>query len=500
MNSKRSYKFIFTLISIFSIFTSGIYFLYQDASATDTIVNTRSELIAAAQNASITNIKLGNDITTNNSIAWTITTADRTLDLNGHTIRGVSDAVNAIFVFNFNGPSASSGTVYNRTLTIKNGSIIQKNSNNQTSQSTLYFNTSGRIHIKIYLNDVNITASSHDIYGILTFNRPPNYLYKRYLEVDGGNFDGARLVNFVEPGTNDSIKIKRLTLKHSRPDSPTTSLFNSSNFTLSQVIDSSATVYKDSTKITDLSSGNLNHRGTIYIKAPAPDFSVHIDNWSYGDSPNQPTIEGEVDDTQIEYSYRSIDASDWSNTIPADAGKYIIKATLNATDQYEKGESTANFEVNKAEAELVFLNDIIEKQLDTQSFSNPIIKKSSDGELSFISNNESVVSVDSNTGEMVALQSGATTITATVTESNNYKSTSASFIVKIIESPSEQIDDEAPKNTSPDQKRGDIKSPDTGNYTANPSLASTNLEITLLIALLLAFTTIIMRNTNNRDE
>ena len=78
---------------------------------------------------------------------------------------------------------------------------------------------------------------------------------------------------------------------------------------------------------------------------------VEINGWTYGDTPNSPsassTTNPETDTEKITYLYKAKDApdTDYSTTVPTDAGEYIVKATFPGNDNYNETTATTNFTI-----------------------------------------------------------------------------------------------------------------------------------------------------------
>lgn len=101
-------------------------------------------------------------------------------------------------------------------------------------------------------------------------------------------------------------------------------------------------------------TGTLTQTFTI-AKAPLPEFSVGIEGWTYGtysSEVNIPFTEGlDNMDVMPTYTYKAKDAADntYTETVPTNAGDYVIKATVAETDNYAAGEATAEFTIAKAD-------------------------------------------------------------------------------------------------------------------------------------------------------
>lgn len=77
--------------------------------------------------------------------------------------------------------------------------------------------------------------------------------------------------------------------------------------------------------------------------------SVSIENWTYGEAAKTPSVTGNTGNGAVTYTYAKKDTTDFSATVPTDAGDYTAKAVVAETNNYLGGEATADFTIAKAE-------------------------------------------------------------------------------------------------------------------------------------------------------
>ena len=77
--------------------------------------------------------------------------------------------------------------------------------------------------------------------------------------------------------------------------------------------------------------------------------SVSLDGWTYGEAAKTPSVTGNTDNGAVTYTYAVKGSTDFSVTVPTNAGDYTVKATVAATNNYNGGEATADFTIDKAE-------------------------------------------------------------------------------------------------------------------------------------------------------
>ena len=75
---------------------------------------------------------------------------------------------------------------------------------------------------------------------------------------------------------------------------------------------------------------------------------VHIADWTYGETPSQPSVTDNPGNGAVTYTYAIRNGSDYSAQVPTEAGSYTVKATVAETDNYMGGEGTANFVISPA--------------------------------------------------------------------------------------------------------------------------------------------------------
>ena len=79
--------------------------------------------------------------------------------------------------------------------------------------------------------------------------------------------------------------------------------------------------------------------------------TVTIEGWTYGDDANAPEVDNNVSEGEVKFTYAQKDSDAFSATVPTNAGDFVVKATVAATDLYESVEATAEFTIEKADIE-----------------------------------------------------------------------------------------------------------------------------------------------------
>ena len=76
--------------------------------------------------------------------------------------------------------------------------------------------------------------------------------------------------------------------------------------------------------------------------------TASLEGWTYGETAKTPSVSGNTDNGDVTYTYAAKGSTDFSATVPTNAGDYTVKATVAETDNYNGGEATADFTIAKA--------------------------------------------------------------------------------------------------------------------------------------------------------
>ena len=149
--------------------------------------------------------------------------------------------------------------------------------------------------------------------------------------------------------------------------------------------------------------------------------TVNIEGWTFGATANTPTVSGNEGSGAVTFEYKKKGAADdsYSTDVPTDAGEYTVRATVAETDDYVDGTATADFTIAKAAATISYETASVSKTYGDADFTNTLTN-TGDGTVTYTSNNESVATVNSETGLIHIVGSGEATITATVADGTNY--------------------------------------------------------------------------------
>ncbi len=114
-------------------------------------------------------------------------------------------------------------------------------------------------------------------------------------------------------------------------------------------------VYKTQIQIITVDEDEYRAQVEFTVTKAHPELSVDISNWTYGASPVEPVREGNIGNgtETFEYAQKTEAGSSvepvFSETVPTEAGKYIVKYTVGETDLYFGGTATKEFEILRKE-------------------------------------------------------------------------------------------------------------------------------------------------------
>ena len=157
--------------------------------------------------------------------------------------------------------------------------------------------------------------------------------------------------------------------------------------------------------------------------------------WHVGDRPSSPVLTGNDGKGKVTYTYSKVGSNKYSNTVPSNEGKYIIKAYVAETEDYYAGTATCVFEITK--------KPVVKKtQTITTNAANYTLvyggkpgtikaKTNGNGKISYKSSNNNIVSIDK-TGKMIVKNTGKVTVSiyAAATTAYNAATKKVTVVVK----------------------------------------------------------------------
>ncbi|MBR5712212.1 MAG: hypothetical protein IKX54_01320 [Lachnospiraceae bacterium] len=83
------------------------------------------------------------------------------------------------------------------------------------------------------------------------------------------------------------------------------------------------------------------------------ELKVTVENggWTYGETAKKPSVSGNAGNGAVTYEYKpyGADDSEYTTEVPTEAGKYVVRATIDETDNYKGASATTIFDIAKAD-------------------------------------------------------------------------------------------------------------------------------------------------------
>lgn len=159
-----------------------------------------------------------------------------------------------------------------------------------------------------------------------------------------------------------------------------------------------------------------------------------MSGWHVGDRPSSPVLTGNDGKGKVTYTYSKVGSNKYSNTVPSNEGKYIIKAYVAETEDYYAGIATCVFEITQKpvvkKAQTITTNAA---NYTLIYGGNPVtikVKTSGNGKISYKSSNNNIVSIDK-TGKMIVKNTGKVTVSIYATETTTYKAVTKKVTVVV---------------------------------------------------------------------
>lgn len=82
--------------------------------------------------------------------------------------------------------------------------------------------------------------------------------------------------------------------------------------------------------------------------------TVSLEGWTYGNAPEvvQPTVGGNSGQGAVTITYKAQGTTEFTSTVPQNAGTHTVKAVIAESDNYQAGEATNTFTIAKADLNL----------------------------------------------------------------------------------------------------------------------------------------------------
>lgn len=170
--------------------------------------------------------------------------------------------------------------------------------------------------------------------------------------------------------------------------------------------------------------------GTFTIgKAQLTDLKVALDGWTYGEEPKTPVVTGNLGNGAVTFTYQAEGATEFTETVPTNAGSHVVKAVVAESDNYLGAEATSNFTIAKASVTLSFSAEYISTPVN-ETPEWPVLNNPKGVKVVYSSSNTEVAEINETTGEVTMKTPGTTTITAAVNDPN-YQDAKASYVLEV---------------------------------------------------------------------
>ena len=205
-----------------------------------------------------------------------------------------------------------------------------------------------------------------------------------------------------------------------------------------------------------LGEGNytLNAGAQAYLVARADySFTVDINGWTYNAydaTANAPSVSGEhPENLSVTYTYAEVLRSgvygDFTNTVPTNAGSYVVRAQYAQGNNYNEAVAETLFTIEKA---AITVKITFKQQVEGVSgWVNGWVFGTTPGEIYELDKSSNpgggvvtaTYSTGSWSGSAIPTEVGEYTLTVTVAETNNYESGSASVEFKIVQASEDEL-------------------------------------------------------------
>ena len=206
----------------------------------------------------------------------------------------------------------------------------------------------------------------------------------------------------------------------------------------------------------------------VFEEKGTPTLKVKLDDWTFGENANNPTVTGNTGGTSVTYEYFTDEALTVKTTnadngaasdgkVPAYAGKYWVKADIAETKTQNAASAKAGFEIKKANQAAFSITDVSGKKYDDNDFNLTTTGGSGEGAVTFTAPaNNGVLSLNGSAARIIG--AGEVTVKAVKAGDKNYNEISAELKITIA------------KAAAPA-----ITFPTAGNLTYGQKLSESNL-------------------------
>ncbi len=150
----------------------------------------------------------------------------------------------------------------------------------------------------------------------------------------------------------------------------------------------------------------------------------------------------------------------------SDSGTYKCVVTVENDDRTASAEAEITITIHKAAQELSYGQSVVTKTGYEEDFTIALTETTVDGQITYASSDETVATVDSESGKVTIVGAGYATITATAAETDNYEEASASYVLIVNTAEFDWEIDVNSERVSWDEEKGEWV--DDLTYTGEP--------------------------------
>ena len=168
------------------------------------------------------------------------------------------------------------------------------------------------------------------------------------------------------------------------------------------------------------------------IKADLPAATVNINGWAFGNGPSTPSVEGNLENGDVTFHYKAKDADDntYTTQVPFEIGAYTVRATIEATANYNGTSVTADFEISEKLPQIIKAENVTAAYGDTDKYVSG--STNGNGTIGYtVKSGSDVVEVDPVTGKLTFKKAGPAVITVTASETDTHAKASKDIVVTV---------------------------------------------------------------------
>ena len=192
---------------------------------------------------------------------------------------------------------------------------------------------------------------------------------------------------------------------------------------------------------------------------------VEIDDWTYGEDPAKPQITGNVSGGKVTVEYKRVDEDESAYTaeVPTEAGNYVVRVTVDETEEYQSGTAKDTFVIKKAKDPAVIdvdggtvTNNTGSEDKNTVDVSELVTGEAGDVTYKIISDESDSATIDKNGVVTPGSKPGDILVEVTISDSENYEGKTVVVTIHVTDKKTDElevtVDDETFGGKEPEPK------------------------------------------------